>query len=171
MKNSFEPNASPSSYRDTKQKLNKSLFWESDVSADFNQPGSLNEFRLFEENDIYDQSSQFFFNPDYKRDPEAMCEEVEIGGHDPEFTNFEHDDPGQPRNASYKNDEKSDNDNWFELIKHIVHDSGIQSDEESKDYEPPLSKLLPSKFREIPKIDTDDYKVKSVKPRAKLIRK
>lgn len=58
-------------------------------------------------------------------------------------------------------------ENCSNLVNQIVYDSGIQSDEEDKSKTPGM--MSPDTQRT--KIDTEGVKVKTVKPRSKLMRK
>ena len=60
------------------------------------------------------------------------------------------------------------NENCSNLVNQIVHDSGIQSDEEDKPKRASFQSPGKPKYQ---KIDTEGVKVKTAKPRAKLMRK
>ena len=66
MKHSDYDKSQSSPDRGSKQKPNKQIPSGYKAQADFKEPEYNEEFRLFDQNEIYDVNSQFFFNS-YKR--------------------------------------------------------------------------------------------------------
>lgn len=88
---------------------------------------------------------------------------------DIKFTNQEHNDSESYWNHEQITDEE--NDNWLKFIDQIMNDSGSQSDEEEKQIKATKEQLSNRTSKPVQKTDTDEYRLKSVKPNAKILRK